>query len=216
VSVTPPKTPSSPRRRRARRGEGEKLREEILESAERLLIETGDQEAVSIRAVADAVGVTSPSIYLHFADKNDLLFAVCEKHFVKLDDFMERAGAGANDPLEELRLRGRAYIQFGLEHPEAYRILFMSRPSVTPEGFQDERLMSSAAFDHHLEAVQGAVDAGAIEGDPVLTAVTLWAAVHGITSLFLSKPDFPWPDREAVIDHLLRVQIYGAAGKTSF
>jgi len=65
------------RRRRAPRGQGRKLREEILAAAERLLRETGDQEAVSIRAVADAVGVTPPSIYLHFADKTDLIFAIC-------------------------------------------------------------------------------------------------------------------------------------------
>jgi AcrR family transcriptional regulator len=56
------------RRRRARRGEGEKLREEILEAAERLLLQTGSEEMVQVRAVAEAVGVTPPSIYLHFAD----------------------------------------------------------------------------------------------------------------------------------------------------
>ena len=69
---------ASPRRARARRGEGPRLREEILAAATRLLAETGDEEAVSIRAVAEAVGVTPPSIYLHFADKTELIFAVCE------------------------------------------------------------------------------------------------------------------------------------------
>src|SRR6266540_4850124 len=84
--VTAPRaTSSSPRRTRARRGEGEKLREQILEVAERLLVETVDEEAVTIRAVADAVGVTPPSVYLHFADKDELLFAICERHFAQLD-----------------------------------------------------------------------------------------------------------------------------------
>src|SRR5437899_5757868 len=90
------------RRRRAPRGQGERLREEILAAAERLLIQTGDVEAVSIRAVADAVGVTPPSIYLHFADKNELLWAVCERHFTVLDQVMERATAGINDPIRSL------------------------------------------------------------------------------------------------------------------
>jgi AcrR family transcriptional regulator len=206
MTVTPP---TAPRRHRARRGEGEKLREEILAAAERLLIETGDEDAVSIRAVADAVGVTPPSIYLHFEDKDALLFAICESHFAKLDAFMERAGAEASDPLDELRLRGRAYVQFGLAHPEQYRILFMRKPIATPDEFQDERVRSSAAFDHHLEAVQRSIDAGVIQGDPLLTAIALWATVHGITSLLLAKPDFSWPDLDRMLDYVLGVSIFG-------
>src|ERR687888_1511242 len=98
------------RRRRAPRGQGERLRAEILAAAEHLLVETGDEEAVSIRAVADSVGVTPPSIYLHFADKNELMFAVCERQFERLDRVTEEAAAQSNDPLESLRLRGRAYV----------------------------------------------------------------------------------------------------------
>ena len=71
--------PTASRRTRARRGEGERLREEILDAAERLLIETGNRDAVSIRAVAEAVGVTPPSIYLHFADKTELLIFLTPK-----------------------------------------------------------------------------------------------------------------------------------------
>jgi AcrR family transcriptional regulator len=211
VTLRPPATP---RRHRARRGEGEKLRDQILAAAERFLIETGDEDAVSIRAVAEAVGVTPPSIYLHFEDKNALLFAICETHFAELDEVIERAGAEASDPLEELRLRGRAYIEFGLEHPEQYRILFMRKPTATPEAFQDERLKPMAAFDHHLAAVQRCIDAGAIHGEPVFVAIALWAAVHGITSLLLAKPDFPWPDRDLMIDHVLSAPIFGVAGSS--
>jgi AcrR family transcriptional regulator len=197
-------------RQRARRGEGDLLRDEILESAERLLVESGDENAVSIRAVAEAVGVTPPSIYMHFADKTALLFAICDKHFAQFDSYVEQAAAHASEPLQALALRGRAYVQFGLEHPEQYRILFMRRPSATPAEFQNEGLRRTM-FDHHLEAVQRCVDAGVIGGDPLLAAITLWAAVHGITSLLLSKPDFPWPDVDQMLNHVLQTQIYGVA-----
>ena len=66
---------------RARKGEGELLRDEIIAATEALLVRTGDASAVSVRAIADAVGVTPPSIYLHFADKSELLYAVGEAHF---------------------------------------------------------------------------------------------------------------------------------------
>jgi AcrR family transcriptional regulator len=213
VSAKAPSQSEAPplRRTRAKRGEGERLREEILAAAERLLIKTGDVEAVSIRAVADAVGVTPPSIYLHFADKNELLWAVCERHFNVLDQVMERATAGIDDPIQSLVRRGRAYIQFGVENPEPYRILFMSKPAATPANFPPERMLQSASFGHLVEAVTRAIQEGDISGDPMLVSISLWATVHGITSLFISKPDFPWPDRERVIDTLLWIQIDGLA-----
>ena len=191
------------KRPRAKRGEGDKLRAQIMQAANDLLIETGDQEAVSIRAVADRVGVTPPSIYMHFADKNDLLFAVCEGHFNALDRAVQEAAAGIDDPLLSLHRRGRAYIQFGLDNPEQYRILFMSKPAAAPDGFQEERLKGSSAFNHLVEAVEEAVSAGLLQGDATMISICLWVSVHGITSLLLSHPNFPWPDVDETIDAVL-------------
>lgn len=204
---------SESRRPRARRGEGERLRDEILRATESLLIKTGDQEAVSIRAIARAVGVTPPSIYLHFADKTELLFAVCTQHFLALDAAIEEAAAGAADPLDELRVRGRAYVRFGLEHPEQYRILFMSKPWAKPDMWSAEALLDNAAFAHHLDAVQRAADAGLLGtgADVHLVAIGLWIVVHGIVSLRLSHPDFPWPEVDVTVDHLLSTQARGLA-----
>jgi AcrR family transcriptional regulator len=203
------------RRRRAPRGQGEKLRAEILSAAERLLRETGDQEAVSIRAVADAVGVTPPSIYLHFADKTDLIFAICERHFGQLDRTLQEAAAGADDPLESLRRQGRAYVHFGIDHPEEYRILFMTRPAASPEGWNDARVKKGAAFHHLVEAVQATLDAGAIHpANAILVAFGLWAVMHGLTSLFVARPGLFGSEREALIDHVLAVQIAGLVAPT--
>ena len=201
-------TSATDRRPRARRGEGERLREEILEATERLLIRTGDEEAVSVRAIARAVGITPPSIYLHFADKTELLFAVCGRHFLALDEAMEAAAATAADPLDALRLRGRAYVRFGLDHPEQYRILFMSKPSAKPEAWTSEAMLENAAFTHHLDAV---VRAFPERDDHYVIAIGLWAAVHGVVSLLLAQPDFPWPELDALVDHVLAIQARGIA-----
>jgi AcrR family transcriptional regulator len=201
---------TTPRRKRAPRGQGDRLRDEILEAAERLLVETGDEEAVSIRAVSDAVGVTPPSIYLHFADKNELMFAVSERQFERLDRVLEEAAAGSDNPLESLRLRGRAYVEFGLENPEHYRILFMGNPGSSPEDFDAEKMRTTASFDHLVDAVRRCVDAGVIPPqDPVFVALGLWAVVHGVTSLMISKPDFPWPDVESFAGYLCALQVAG-------
>jgi len=201
----------SPRRVRARRGEGERLRDEILAAATRLLIETGDESAVSIRAVAAAVGVTPPSIYLHFGDKNELLRAVCSEQFRQLAERNEVAAASTDDPVEALRRCGRAYVAFGLENPESYRILFMCHDRAGTEDAQPETIANAAAFFDLVRRVQRAIDAGALRpADPVQAAMGLWATAHGLTSLLIAHPAFPWPlDREQLIDGILDQALTG-------
>jgi AcrR family transcriptional regulator len=199
---------SPPRRSRARRGEGERLREEIVAATADLLERTGDEDQVSIRAIAEAVGVSPPSIYLHFPDKTALMFAVCEDRFRQLDRVMEEAARAATDPFDEIRRRAEAYIRFGLDHPEQYRILFMERDE--PTGFSEEHLADASAFDHMVEAVSRAMGAGLIaDADPAVVTIGLWAAVHGLTSLLIAKPNFPWPPIEELRNQVLAMCCFG-------
>jgi AcrR family transcriptional regulator len=199
-----------PLRTRARRGEGERLRDEILAAAERLLLDTGHESALSIRAIADAVGVTAPSIYLHFADRNELLFAVCERHFEALAECLDASMVGVTDPVERIRRLGAAYIRFGVEHPEPYRIMFMARADAVPEGFTEEHLRTASCFGHLLTAVQAAIDAGRYRvDDAYLAATLLWTAVHGMTALLVAKPDLPWPDLDKWATMLLDMCEHG-------
>lgn len=198
------------RRTRARRGEGEKLREEILEATERLLVARGDVDSVNIRDIAEAVGCTPPSIYLHFDDKDALVFAVCERIFQALEAVCRQASEGVTDPVEAVRRCGRAYVRFGLDHPEQYRIIFMSRTqeSMTPLLF--ERLKQASGFGLVVERAQRCVDAGMFpDEDAFFLACGLWSAVHGITSVMISKPWFPWPDAERLIDHCIEMHCQG-------
>lgn len=198
------------RRSRARRGEGDRLREEILVAAERILIETNDQSALSIRAIAAAVGVTPPSIYLHFADRTDLLFEVCERHWLTLEAAMDQAVEGVDDPIERIMARGRAYLRFGLDNPEHYRILLMSRPDETPDRFVDERLASTAGIEVIAADLSRAMDAGLlVRQDPVEAACLLWMAVHGMVSLLIAKPDFPFPPVDRLFDDLVKLALDG-------
>ena len=166
-----PRRPAvSPDRPRARRGEGDRLRDEILEAAEALLVETGSEDAVSIRAVADRVGVTPPSIYRHFADKGTLLFEVCDRQFDRFHEYLDAKRSGHADPVEALLASGRAYVEFGLTYPEHYRIMFMGRSDLTPEQYQDHVLAEQASFMALVESVQDCVDAGRLDRDAFETA----------------------------------------------
>ena len=197
------------RRPRARRGEGELLREEILEVTERLLLETGSEEAVSIRSVANAVGVTPPSIYRHFEDKTHLLFEVCARQLQRLDDAIEQAVEGIDDPVEAMAARGRAYVRFGMAHPEHYRIMFMGPAYATPEQWGD--LLGTGSFAHLVEGIQRLVDADLVRHDidTVTMALHVWANIHGLTSLLVARPDMPWPELEPFVDEHLRLCMEG-------
>lgn len=202
------------RRSRSRRGEGDKLRDEILNVTERLLVKLGDENAVSIRAVAEAVGKTPPAIYLHFSDKDELIHAVCNRRFEEFDRALETAGARSDEPLESLRLRGEAYVRFGLDHPEHYKVLMMTARQQVIE--VPDEAPGMAAFQHLVEAVQRCIDANVFsdEHDAVRIALTLWSAVHGITALLITMPKYELlaggKDRvEEVIQLLLDVQMEG-------
>jgi AcrR family transcriptional regulator len=202
--------PAPATRRRAKRGQGELLRADILAAAEQLLIKTGDQGAVSIRAIADAAGVTPPSIYLHFADKTELLAAVCEARFADFSQYLRDAVEGIPDPLDVLWAMGRAYVRFGTENPEHYRIMFMTRPPADAPAVPLDRLPGLKAFGFLVEAVARCMDAGAIAaGDAFLVATNLWTAVHGITSLLIARPDFPWPDLDRLMALVVEVHSRG-------
>lgn len=186
------------------------LRGRLLDAAEAILSETGREDAISMRVVAERVGCTATAIYRHFDDRAELVFEVCRRNFAALEAVVEAAAEGIDDPLTDLRARGRAYVRFGLEHPEAYRILFMGHASFVPAGFDVDELLAVGGFDGVVDAVRRCMDAGALrEDDPFEVALVLWAGVHGITSLLISKPWFPWPDRDALVDRLLDAQIDG-------
>jgi AcrR family transcriptional regulator len=199
---------TSSRRRRARRGQGEALRGEILAAARELLAETGNQEAVSLRAVAERVGITAPSIYLHFKDKDDLLDAVCAEVFGALAVAMEEASAATSSPLERLMAQGRAYIGFALDKPEHYRLAFM----VGSGAKSVDHVLGSTCFGLLLQTVEECMETGIFPPDkrgPVPTGLQLWATVHGLASLMLTKPWLPWGDVNDFVEQSLRVAIAG-------
>jgi AcrR family transcriptional regulator len=201
---------TSSRRHRARRGQGEALRGEILAAARELLAETGNQEAVSVRAVAERVGISTPSIYLHFKDKDDLLDAVCADVFGSLAVAMEEAIAVASSPLERLLAQGRAYVGFARAKPEHYRLAFM----VGGEAKSVDHVLGSTCFGLLLQTVEECIEANIFPTDqrgPLPTGLQLWATVHGLASLMLTKPWLPWGEVDDFVEQSLRVAVAGCA-----
>ena len=200
-------------RARAKRGEGERTAEAILDAADELLVGSASEDAVSIRGVADAVGLTPAAIYRHFPDKETLLFEVCSRHFDSItDDVAVPALDSVDDPIEALRRLADAYVRFGVENPEHYRIMFMRREDHRPEQYAQERVLETGLFGVVLPVVQQGIDEGRFRpewDDPLMIAWVLWMAVHGITSAAVAMPNFPAPPLDAQLQATVDAVLHG-------
>jgi AcrR family transcriptional regulator len=200
------------RRRRAPRGAGAQLRNTIVNAATELLIETGYAKAVSIRSVAERAKVTSPSIYLHFADKDALLDAVCAQHFQKLDGQMQSAAAAGATTAQALYALGMAYVRFALNSPVLYRIVTMGEPR-SPSDV--DTVLDESALVHVRAVVQTMIDDGIYPPrDANKMAFELWTGIHGVVALFIAKPYWLLDDVEEMTGRVLRAMSCGqiAAG----
>ncbi|MFI5715090.1 TetR/AcrR family transcriptional regulator [Nocardia sp. NPDC051750] len=187
-------------RPRSPRGTGGRLRAEIITATRELLERTGSVDAVSIRAVAGLVGVSAPSIYRHFTDKDALIDAAVAEVFEALNTAMQAAVDPADPPALRLRRLGLAYIRFALDHPEQYRLATI--PTHTSGAV--DLVLTSGAFRYFAATVEEAMADGLIDrGDPTPLVLELWAAAHGIASLLVAKPFLPWGDPMAMAARVL-------------
>ena len=124
----------NPRSNRKPKGEGHARRAEILAAAERIFVEHG-YEGATIRKIADEVGLSSTALYMHFAEKGELLHEICRGAFQSLMAANEAVLADPAEPEVRLRRMLEAYIAFGFDNPNAYRLVYMTRP-VELQGMQ--------------------------------------------------------------------------------
>ena len=183
---------------RNRRGEGARLREDLLAAAAGLVDEHQSLDGVGLRAVASAAGVTPNAVYRHFEDHDALLRATVEWCW---DRFVEAVIAGAPadaDPYVRLRASGDAYVAFAQAHRGWYRLMF-SDAQLLPDG-QDPPWL--AAFAGLVELVRQVLDAKGDDRDPWHVAIQIQSWTHGIVDLCTGgEPPLPgWPDANELLD----------------
>lgn len=170
---------------------------------------TGNARAPSTREVTRALGITAPSLYRHFTDKDELLDAVCAKYYRQVGQVMKAATRGVPTALERLHALGMAYVRFAVETPLMYRVAMGAPPR---RGSEFDETLISTAFVLLRETVQELIDEEFFpSSDSLGPALQLWAAAHGVASLLVTKPYLPWGDTEAFTSSVLRAVCIGQA-----
>lgn len=194
-----------------REREKENLRQEILDAAREMFAIEGYAN-VSMRKIADKIEYSPTTIYLYFKDKNDLLNQICEDTFGKLYAVVSKMQAESATALECLRKGIKAYIEFGLAHPHHYEVTFMT-PIMDYLG-EDihpfEGSMGERTFNFLRSQIALCVEEGSFRKDDIdVMSQTVWAAMHGLTSLLIGHTDFPFVAKEKLIDYLTEMIVGG-------
>ncbi|MCW5746960.1 MAG: TetR/AcrR family transcriptional regulator [Alphaproteobacteria bacterium] len=201
------------------RGEGHTRRDEILAAAQALFLEQGVR-ATTIRRIAERVGVSAPALYLYFKDKDAILLELCDRTFERLMRRLEDIERLPLPAAQRLRRMGEAYVRFGLEHPDEYWITFIEAAPPEEVRFTGHR---SDMSDPEQPGAKGALTFAKIVGVyqalasegvtlpyPADTCAELsWMACHGLVAALITKPDFPWSDRETLIRGMVEVSVRG-------
>jgi AcrR family transcriptional regulator len=173
------------------------LRGRILDAARRIVTRDGF-EALSMRKIAHAIGYSPASLYLYFENRDEIARALGDEGYTQLLAELEPHGQIA-DPAERLRALAHAYVAFGQAHPQAYRLVFVDLPGAAgPDG------------EPVVRAFSGALAALGHPDDTPL-AEMLWATLHGIVTLTLTRSAFP----RAPLDCLLEAALESVSGASA-
>jgi AcrR family transcriptional regulator len=179
-----------------REREKSETRDKILDAARELFVSEGF-EGVSMRRVAEKIEYSPTAIYVHFADKNELFHELCRQDFARLQEIVAIAEM-PKDPIARLREIGRNYVRFGIDFPNHYVFMFMTKHPPHELDDEDRETKGNPEVDAYALlkwAVQEAIKSGCFRDDvqdAELISQTLWAAVHGVVSLNIAKCKDPW------------------------
>ena len=180
--------------RERREREREQTRTTILSAARDLFVREG-YDAISMRRIADAIEYSPTAIYVHFKDKRELFRGVCREDFARLTQLAQKV-VQVRDPVERIRRIGHAYIEFALQHPNHYRLMFMTTHHNEPgEELPGKGDPDVDGYTLLKQTVAQAIAEGRLRPefkDAELATQTLWAAVHGMASLQIVKGSDPW------------------------
>jgi AcrR family transcriptional regulator len=164
------------------------LRNALVSEGLELLEEAGHSD-FTLRDLAHRVGVSAAAPYAHFADKSALLAAIATSGFVRLTAALGTAVANDSDPAAQFLRMGSAYVRFGMDHPALYKLMFASEElPARQDEYPELHAAGEAAFGLLTGMLERMQRRGFLRpGDPEADGLSVWAHVHGLTSLIITR-----------------------------
>lgn len=184
--------------RRCRADHKESVRRVILDAARQLFVCEGYGN-VSLRKIAGRIGYTPMAIYVHFRDKSEILDCICEETFACFRANSERLDGLALAPRERLAAGLRFFIEFGLEHPHHYQLTFMV-PPCAQQSLGRRKEIGLDCYQRMRERIAACCGLPAASPEVELASQVILTAMHGVVALLIARPEFPWVDRDRLID----------------
>lgn len=207
-----------------RQEEKEQRRKEIIDAAEEVFARRGIEEA-TLGEVAKHARLSRGLIYFYFKDKEDLIFAVAQRGLHLLRDLFEAAASREKNGLDKITAIGRAYVQFSRAHPLYFGVIsrWGARETELVDLTENQTaclLEGNRVFDVMTRVIREGVADGTIDpdlGDPMKTAVSLWAFTHGLVQISTHKEPmlkrFHDVSGRDLVDHAFAMVRQSLAGK---
>ena len=185
------------------------LRKRILDTSRDLLVEVGYRQ-ISMRKIARKVGVSATSIYLHFESKDHLLHTLMEEAIEDLNSTLEQSITGSEDPIEQLRAFARAYINYAMENPRQYQIIFLVRSEEMSRYPKEKFRRARRGYEMLEQTIAEGAQKGLLqEESPRTAAYVIWAELHGVMSVVQSRRLDVRIDREQFFESAIEKIIGG-------
>ena len=184
----------------------EQFRKQILSGAREMFVQEG-YERFSMRKLASKIGCSAGGLYLYFENKEELFQTLVEETFQRLTTLLTGLCSRneGKDPIELLKKALYTYVDFGLRNANDYRFTFLlSQPTeqecakIPPPVAVLGKIVERCSEEGRLRDVH-----------PEVVTQALWASVHGITSLFIQRPSYPWAEKAKVAEHLIANAVAG-------
>jgi AcrR family transcriptional regulator len=188
------------------------FRAKLVRAAEKLYANRGI-EAVTMREIARVLGYSQTAAYRYFADKDEILMAMRGAALDRFCSRLEAACQPRRDARANARAVGDAYLQFALDEPHSYRLIFDTKP---PDRRNDDYDRIVARFRATMTGyVRGLIDAGYVDGDPVELGLAFCVATHGVVMMHLSKFMSSIEARNRIHSTVVRLIYRGAQAQPS-
>lgn len=203
-------------RQRKPRGSGHERRSEILAAAKELFISRG-YETVTTRELANRVGLSQTGLYVYFQNKEEILQELRRSTYERMGARLGEVTAEGLPGAALLQRLLEGYLQFALENPDEYQLTYMvTHASLKHDERKDltrpaaEQPPSIQVFLAFRDQVARLMAEGILQkGDPMAVTQALWGALHGLATLLITHPEFPWVDHRLLIETLVKTLVKG-------